>query len=186
MEYYQLITFLKGHSHYVTSVSWSADGKQLASGSWDKRVGIWDMERKELITFLKGHSGSVESVSWSPTGHQLASGSHDHSVGIWDMERQELITFLKGHLSTVNSVEWSSSGKQLASGSSDDHAVFLWVKQPTGCSLVEKWQLIHRFEITSSLSAHGAFLKDAKISPNNLALLKQKGANDDQDVPEYV
>jgi hypothetical protein len=62
----------------------------------------------------------------------------------------------------------------------------LWAKQNSVCLPKENWQLIRRFENTSSLSAYGAFLKGAKISPNNLAFLKQKGANDDQDVPAHV
>ena len=35
---------LEGHSNYVNSVSWSPDGKYLASGSWDGTVKIWGVE----------------------------------------------------------------------------------------------------------------------------------------------
>jgi len=38
---------LIGHSSSVFSVGWSPDGKQIASGSWDKSIGIWDNEKKE-------------------------------------------------------------------------------------------------------------------------------------------
>jgi hypothetical protein len=60
--------------------------------------------------------------------------------------------------------------------------IFLWAKQSAACSLKsqENWQLIRRFEISHCLSPKGAFLKGAKISENNLALLKQRGANDDK------
>ena len=35
---------LAGHSHYVTSVAISADGKRVVSGSMDETVKIWDVE----------------------------------------------------------------------------------------------------------------------------------------------
>jgi len=44
---------LNGHSKPVYSVAWSPDGNQLASGSFDKRVGIWDIKKQQNITMLK-------------------------------------------------------------------------------------------------------------------------------------
>jgi WD40 repeat protein len=35
---------LEGDSDSVESVSWSPDGKYLASGSWDGTVKIWGVE----------------------------------------------------------------------------------------------------------------------------------------------
>jgi WD40 repeat protein len=35
---------LKGHSNFVTSVTFSPDGKYLASGSADKTVKLWSVE----------------------------------------------------------------------------------------------------------------------------------------------
>ena len=43
---------LRGHLATVTSLSYSADGKTLASGSLDGSVRIWNMPRKELLASL--------------------------------------------------------------------------------------------------------------------------------------
>ncbi|MBO5838121.1 MAG: PD40 domain-containing protein, partial [Bacteroidales bacterium] len=74
------------HSNLVYSVSWSPDGKYLASGSGDKTLIIWDAKSGEKLKTLKGHSSFVESVCWSPDGKYLASGSWDNTVKIWGVE----------------------------------------------------------------------------------------------------
>lgn len=41
---FKLLRTLEGHSDKSLSVSWSLDGKYLASGSWDGTVKIWGVE----------------------------------------------------------------------------------------------------------------------------------------------
>ena len=89
---------LEGHSHGVSSVSWSPDGGQLASGSDDNTVRVWDAASGRLARTLEGHSNGVMSVSWSPDGGQLASGSDDKTVRVWDAASGELLRTLY-HLS---------------------------------------------------------------------------------------
>jgi hypothetical protein len=182
----QLVVWLKEHSGDFNSITYSPNGKQLASESKNNTVGIWDTQTWQLRAQLKGHSDWVRSVAYSPDGKQLASGSSDNTVGIWGMQTLQPVTQLKGHSGSVRSVAYRIDGKQLASGSWDN-SVFLWAKQSDACSLKaqENWQLIARFERGHRLSAGGAFLKGANISENNLELLKQKGANDDQVVPDH-
>jgi WD40 repeat protein len=45
---------LEQHDSYVSSVSFSPDGKTIVSGSGDKTIKLWNLEGKELKT-LKGH-----------------------------------------------------------------------------------------------------------------------------------
>jgi WD40 repeat protein len=48
-------------------VSFSPDGKTLATASGDNTVKLWNLQGEELKT-LKGHSNRVNSVSFSPDG----------------------------------------------------------------------------------------------------------------------
>jgi small GTP-binding protein len=107
------------------SVAWSWDGKQIASGSDDKRVRVWEAGSGELVTTLEGHEHAVMSVAWSPDGKQIASGSADYTVRVWEGGSGKLVRKLEGHENVVQSVGWSPDGKQIASGSGDN-TVCVW------------------------------------------------------------
>ncbi|KAK3349887.1 beta transducin-like protein HET-E2C [Lasiosphaeria hispida] len=110
---------LEGHDSSVRSVAFSPDGQQLASGSGDETIKIWDPASGQCRQTLEGHDSWVRSVTFSPDGQQLASGSSDKTIKIWDPASGQCRQTLEGHDSSVQSVAFSPDGQQLASGSSD-------------------------------------------------------------------
>jgi len=83
---------IRHHEGTVSSVSFSPDGKQLASGSWDNTARLWDVATHKTTATLQGHTNLVLSVSFSPDGKQLASGSWDNTARLWDVEQiQDLL-----------------------------------------------------------------------------------------------
>jgi len=114
---------LGGHTEAVTSVSFSPDGKTIASASLDGTVKLWNTEGKLLHT-LQSHTSGVSSVSFSPDGKMFASVSSDKTVKLWNTEGKLLKT-LQSHTLPVRSVSFSPDGHTIASAS-DDGTVKLW------------------------------------------------------------
>jgi WD40 repeat protein/tetratricopeptide (TPR) repeat protein len=111
------------HDDWIWSVSFSPDGKTIASGSADHTIKLWAVAGEELQT-LHGHQDIVLSVSFSPDGKTIASASADHTIKLWTVAGKELQT-LHGHQDIVLSVSFSPDGKTIASASAD-HTIKLW------------------------------------------------------------
>ena len=131
-----LVTY-KGHSHHpiagpyhhATSVSWSPDGKYIASGGTDGTVQVWNAFDGDPIYTYHGHFDSqtdwwlcvVETVAWSPDGKYIASGGRDKTVQVWNAFDGDRIYTYHGHTSTVDTVAWSPDSKRLAFADSNVH-----------------------------------------------------------------
>lgn len=123
----------RGHTNLVWSVTFSPDGKRVASGSADSTIRIWDAQTGDVIGFpFQGHTDSVYSIAFSRDGQKLASGSRDNTIRIWDIDSGQTITGpFKGHTDTVFSVAFSPDGKWIASGSGDN-TVRIWDSGDSG------------------------------------------------------
>jgi len=66
---------LEGHQAVVIGLSYSSDGKTIASSSLDKTIKLWDIATGKLLHTFQSHQKWVSSLSFSPDGKTLASAS---------------------------------------------------------------------------------------------------------------
>ncbi len=121
----QLLKTLRHHKQRIGHITWSPDGKYLATPSFDKTVGIWDVDPEKLVHVLEGHKAEVSSATWSPNAKQIATASRDRTIQIWNAKGGRRIRILEnGHDDLVRHVSWSPDGLRLASASNDFRLVF--------------------------------------------------------------
>ncbi len=116
---------LKGHDELGTAVSYSADGKFLATGGTDETTRIWNAASGKQLFVLKEHKGIIRDVAFSPDSKILASASIDDTIKLWNVATGEELNTLKGHQNDVLQLAWSKDGKMLASGDRDG-IIKLW------------------------------------------------------------
>ncbi|MBW4518831.1 MAG: AAA-like domain-containing protein, partial [Scytolyngbya sp. HA4215-MV1] len=75
----------------VRSVSWTADGKTLATGGSDGSVKLWNRDGTPITT-LNANQSIVRSVSWTADGKTLATGGDDGSVKLWNRDGTPITT----------------------------------------------------------------------------------------------
>jgi DNA-binding beta-propeller fold protein YncE len=122
---WSLIAALPGHTDVVSCLAFTADGKQLATASFDKTVRVWDTTTHKLQKTLTGHSDFVYSVAFSPDGQWLVSASKDRTVKMVETATGKSLLTFSGMDQDVLTVAVSPDGKQIVSSGLESQ-LFWW------------------------------------------------------------
>ncbi|KZS91859.1 hypothetical protein SISNIDRAFT_397550, partial [Sistotremastrum niveocremeum HHB9708] len=78
---------MTGHTDEIRFLTFSPDGKRLATGGNDHVLRIWNTEARELVSGpLSGHTGDVRAARFLDGRNRVASSSYDGDIRIWDTE----------------------------------------------------------------------------------------------------
>jgi len=126
---------IAAHKDLVHELSFSADGKLLATCSYDHLVKLWDAYSGKELKTLADHSDAVYSVAFSPSGNLLASAGADRAVKIWDPTSGQRLYTLAEASDWVYAVAWSPDSKHVAAAGVD-RSIRIWEVTRTGGKLL--------------------------------------------------
>jgi WD40 repeat protein len=100
----------------ICGLKWSCDGQQLAAGSNDNLIRLWDVGGTNG-KILEGHVSAVKALAWCPwKSKTLASGggTQDRSIRLWNSTTGEVVEHVNTG-SQVTSLLWSRNSRELLS-----------------------------------------------------------------------
>ncbi len=153
---------LEGHAAPVRSVSFSADGNLIVSGSHDNTVKVWDADSGRTLNTFRGHDSWVRSCAFSPDGRTVVSAGHDNRATLWSVTDYEEVRVLQGrvlqgHNDAVLSASFNRDGKSIVTASRDRSA--------------KTWDFATGREIQSFEEGHSFLASNAVFFPDGKRLV---------------
>ena len=144
---------LSGHSHFITDLILSPDGKFCISSSWDKTLRLWDLTTSKTVRRFTGHRNDVLSVALSPDNRLIVSGSRDKSIKLWNTLGECKNTFQEQKSSSwVSCVKFLPGEEPLVLSSYWDGLIKIWK--------------ISTNQVKSKLSGHKGYINCITVSPD--------------------
>ena len=106
----EMIMVLDGHKEGVSSGTYSADGKIIATAGHGKTVRIWSAETGQLLKDLKAGS-PLSSVAISPNDKLITTGDTNGQISTWNLKTGKLINRVKCQPEEIRSISFSPDSK---------------------------------------------------------------------------
>eukprot|EP01132_Coremiostelium_polycephalum_P002070 gene2070-2556_t len=114
----ELIKVWKGHDGPINSIDFHSSGVLAATGSSDRTVKIWDLEKGYCTHNFTEGLGVVSIVKFHPKKLQVISVSDDLNIRVWDLQTNNCLV-LSNHLSMISAITFSNFGTELISAGTD-------------------------------------------------------------------
>ena len=172
-------TILTGHKKRVDSLSFSSDGKTLASGSMDKTIRLWTVATGEHKKTLRGHSDQVSHIMLKDDATLISYG-HDKMVRLWDIKKgRQKYSFEVGVYS--QDIGFSPDGNFALSRNykkDQPYSLYLWdLETGSHTTLSKQVKYTIQFPANIPISSDGsmlAYCTDSEIVVWDVTTSKQK------------
>ncbi|MDP6385303.1 MAG: hypothetical protein QGI93_03825, partial [Planctomycetota bacterium] len=122
----------------------SPSGNQVATGSRDATVCIWDTSTGRMLHRIEAHDSMIADIEYSPDGGQLASVDLSGVIQIWDVPAERPFLTRKTGAGPIYALAFSPDGTRLAFSSRD--FVQLWPTRPLSAAKARKSRNLRRSE----------------------------------------
>jgi WD40 repeat protein len=156
-----LIRDLASNGSQRNAVSFSPDGRRLATANEDGTISVWDDLNQRTCRTFPGHTGIALSVAFSPDGTRLFSAGSDTTIRGWNVKTGVETMRLRGHHALVRAIALSPDGRRLASCGMD-HTVKIWDANAPQESLVLRGHACH----PNSVQQGPAPIGEVRFSPD--------------------
>jgi len=127
---------IQGHTEAILTVSFSPEGRYLASGSGDTTTRLWDLTSESPEFTLEGHKSHILAISWAPDSKKICTGCKSGQLRLWSPKTGKQIgKVMTGHKQWITGIAWEplhhdGSCRRFISSSKDTNAI-IWdaVKQ---------------------------------------------------------
>ncbi|MDX6289910.1 MAG: hypothetical protein QOH42_1709, partial [Blastocatellia bacterium] len=118
---------LTGHTGEITGLAFVPNSSLIASGSTDKTIALWDLNKGDTARTSVQLSDEVNAIAVNPDGTMLAAGTADNQVALFSLAKMKAgeARIMSGHKGEIFALSFSADGRWLASGGMDQ-TVKLW------------------------------------------------------------
>lgn len=154
--------FDQAHPQGVTSVSFSKDGSQLLSTSFDATARLHGLKSGKTLKEFRGHSSYVNCGVFTKDHNSILTGSSDGTVKVWDPKTSECLhTFRPGSALGGFASELTVHTLTLVSDGASDH-VFVCGKSSSAYLVNMQGRVLRTF---STGKTEGGDILCATLSP---------------------
>ncbi|KIK70124.1 hypothetical protein GYMLUDRAFT_187734 [Collybiopsis luxurians FD-317 M1] len=176
----KLLDVLTGHEAPVSTLEFCPEGtNQLASGSWDRTVRVWNVFGRSRASEPFTLSSDVLALAWRPDGKEMAVSTLDGQITFFDVAQSKQTNVINGRNDisggrladsrtsaanstagkSFNSLTYTADGRCILAGGNSKYVVLYDVREGEGV-------LLRKFTISENLSLDGTqeFLDSRRVN----------------------